>query len=64
MISNEMYTVTDTEKESLPWTSLLALAMAGFICILTESLPAGLLPQIASDLDVTQALAGQLVTFI
>ncbi|MGG3281110.1 hypothetical protein [Paenibacillus solani] len=25
-----------------------------------ESLPAGLLPQIASDFDVTQALAGQL----
>ncbi|WP_083676946.1 MFS transporter [Paenibacillus glucanolyticus] len=36
--------------------------MAGFICILTESLPAGLLPQIAIDLGVTQALAGQLVT--
>ncbi|KRE41829.1 MFS transporter [Paenibacillus sp. Soil522] len=36
--------------------------MAGFICILTESLPAGLLPQLAKDLDVTEALAGQLVT--
>lgn len=65
MISNESYSVkddTDTKKESLPWASLLALAMAGFICILTESLPAGLLPQIAIDLGVTQALAGQLVT--
>ncbi|MCM3170855.1 MFS transporter [Paenibacillus sp. MER 99-2] len=45
-----------------PWVGLLALAMAGFICILTESLPAGLLPQIAQDLGVTEALAGQLVT--
>ncbi len=65
MISNEMYSATndtDVKKESLPWAGLLALAMAGFICILTESLPAGLLPQIASDLGVTQALAGQLVT--
>ncbi|WP_339306570.1 MFS transporter [Paenibacillus sp. FSL R5-0519] len=49
-------------SERLPWAGLLALAMAGFICILTESLPAGLLPQIAKDLGVTEALTGQLVT--
>jgi predicted MFS family arabinose efflux permease len=41
---------------------LLALAMAGFICILTETLPAGLLPQIGEGLGVSEALAGQLVT--
>lgn len=46
----------------LPIVSLLALAMAAFICILTESLPAGLLPQIAQDLRITESLAGQLVT--
>nr|WP_091175232.1 MFS transporter [Paenibacillus sp. 1_12] len=51
-----------TPSERLPWVGLLALAMAGFICILTESLPAGLLPQISKDLHVTEALAGQLVT--
>lgn len=65
MISNERYPLKDNidaKDERLPWTGLLALAMAGFICILTESLPAGLLPQIASDIGVTQALAGQLVT--
>nr|WP_226000253.1 MFS transporter [Paenibacillus sp. BJ-4] len=49
-------------SNSLPWVGLLALAMAGFICILTESLPAGLLPQISKDLDVSEALVGQLVT--
>jgi len=49
-------------KERLPWSGLLALAMAGFICILTESLPAGLLPQIAQDLEIGEGLAGQLVT--
>lgn len=49
-------------KERLPWSALLALAMAGFICILTESLPAGLLPQIAQDLEIREGLAGQLVT--
>lgn len=48
--------------QRLPWVGLLVLAMAGFICILTEGLPAGLLPQIAQDLGVTKALAGQLVT--
>lgn len=45
-----------------PWSSLLALAMAGFITILTEALPAGLLPQIGASLGVSEALAGQLVT--
>ncbi|MHA6531696.1 MFS transporter [Paenibacillus sp. BAC0078] len=48
--------------ERLPWTGLLALAMAGFICILTETIPAGLLLQISSGLGVTEAMAGQLVT--
>lgn len=42
-----------SSSKRLPWVGLLALAMAGFICILTESLPAGLLPQIAQDLGVS-----------
>ncbi|MGD8105201.1 MFS transporter [Pantoea sp. FN0302] len=46
----------------LPIASLLALALAGFITILTEALPAGLLPQIGAGLKISQALAGQLVT--
>ncbi|NMG64793.1 MFS transporter [Azoarcus indigens] len=46
----------------LPLSALLALAVAGFITILTEALPAGLLPQIAAGLAVPEALAGQLVT--
>ena len=46
----------------LPVTSLLALALAGFVTILTEALPAGLLPQISAGLGVSEALAGQLVT--
>lgn len=47
---------------ALPLASLLALALTGFVVILTEALPAGLLPQISADLAVTEALAGQLVT--
>lgn len=46
----------------LPLSALLALAVAGFITILTEALPAGLLPQIAAGLAVPEAFAGQLVT--
>ncbi|MGG1659275.1 MFS transporter, partial [Brevibacillus sp. NRS-1366] len=37
--------------------------MTGFICILTETIPAGLLPLIGEGLLITKAMAGQLVTF-
>ncbi|OOG70074.1 MFS transporter [Sinorhizobium sp. A49] len=46
----------------LPLSALLALASAGFITILTEALPAGLLSQINADLEVSQSLVGQMVT--
>lgn len=46
----------------LPLAGLLALATAAFITILTEALPAGLLPQMSADLGVTESLIGQLVT--
>jgi len=48
--------------DRLPLASLLALAMAAFITILTEALPAGLLPQMAQGLDVSEAWVGQTVT--
>ncbi|GBR01714.1 MFS transporter [Acetobacter oeni] len=48
--------------DELPVAGLLALAMTGFICIMTETLPAGLLPQIGTGLHISPALAGQIVT--
>lgn len=48
--------------DRLPMAGLLALAMAGFITVLTESMPAGLLPQMGASLGVSPALTGQLVT--
>lgn len=48
--------------ESLPLGKLLAMALAGFITIMTETVPAGLLPQIGQGLGVSESLAGQLVT--
>lgn len=47
----------------LPWLALLALAMTGFTCIFTETIPAGLLPKIVEGLNISKAMAGQLVTF-
>jgi predicted MFS family arabinose efflux permease len=46
----------------LPVAALLAMAMTGFTAIMTETLPAGLLPSIAEDMHVSSALAGQSVT--
>ncbi|MGO4744856.1 MFS transporter [Serratia quinivorans] len=48
--------------ERLPMAALLALAMTGFICIATETLPAGLLPQIVPGLQVSPSLVGQMIT--
>ncbi|MET0208005.1 MAG: MFS transporter, partial [Burkholderiaceae bacterium] len=50
------------EANGFPWSGLLALAAAGFVAILSEALPAGLLPSIASDLGISVAAAGQWVT--
>ncbi|MDR2318734.1 MULTISPECIES: MFS transporter [unclassified Pseudomonas] len=49
-------------SERLPLSGLLALAMTGFIAILSETLPAGLLDQIADGMHISQAMAGQWVT--
>ncbi|MCP3097724.1 MFS transporter [Myxococcus sp. K15C18031901] len=49
-------------SERLPLPSLLALAMAAFITVLTEALPAGLLPRMSVDLAVSESMVGQLVT--
>ncbi|WP_285410940.1 MFS transporter [Pseudomonas sp. FR229a] len=54
-------TLTVTPKR-LPVGALLALAMTGFICIVTETLPAGLLPLISEGLTISPSMAGQMVT--
>lgn len=46
----------------LPLAGLLALATAGFLTIMTEALPAGVLPGMSHDLGVSQSAAGQTVT--
>lgn len=53
---------SDNIPARLPWLALLALAMTGFICIFTETIPAGLLPHLAEGLNISKGMAGQLVT--
>lgn len=51
-----------TKTTTLPLSGLLALSLAAFITVLTEALPAGLLPPMAASLGVSGAMVGQLVT--
>ncbi|WP_445995926.1 MFS transporter [Okibacterium fritillariae] len=47
----------------LPLGALLALATSGFLTVMLETLPAGVLPALSRDLGVEEATAGQTVTF-
>ncbi|CAI8868448.1 putative MFS-type transporter [Pseudomonas chlororaphis] len=58
----DLLDIESRRRDRLPLSGLLALATAGFITILTEAMPAGLLPQMGQDLAVSPALVGQLVT--
>ncbi|AZC38617.1 MFS transporter [Pseudomonas chlororaphis] len=58
----DLLDIESRRRDRLPLGGLLALATAGFITILTEAMPAGLLPQMSHDLAVSPALVGQLVT--
>lgn len=49
-------------KQRLPWSALLAMSATAFIVIMTETLPAGLLPQLSAGLSVGEAAAGQLIS--
>lgn len=49
-------------QERLPIWGLLSLAMAAFVTLLTEVMPAGLLPQMSASLGVSESMTGQLIT--
>jgi predicted MFS family arabinose efflux permease len=53
---------SDIRTRALPLRALAALATAAFITVLTEALPAGVLPAMSAGLDVGEAATGQLVT--
>jgi predicted MFS family arabinose efflux permease len=49
-------------RERLPLWPLLALTTAAFMAILTEALPAGVLPEMAAGMSVSESAAGQTLT--
>ena len=61
---NSTFTAAEAPANAtrLPLSGLLALALTGFIAILSETLPAGLLDQVANGMHISQAMAGQWVT--
>ncbi|QYX78375.1 MFS transporter [Streptomyces akebiae] len=50
------------DNRKLPLSPLLALATAAFMGILTEALPAGVLPEMARDMSVSESAMGQALT--
>ncbi len=58
-----IFEISMTKHEKpMPYMALLAFAMTGFICIMTETIPAGLLPEISHELAIPLSTAGQWVT--
>ncbi|MBO3734413.1 MFS transporter [Glycomyces niveus] len=53
---------TSEARQRLPVLPLLALTTAAFLAILTEALPAGVLPEMAAGLSVSESAAGQTLT--
>lgn len=49
-------------QDRLPLAALLVMATMGFLLITTETMPAGLLPQIAAGLGTGEEMAGQFVS--
>ena len=49
-------------RDRLPLPALLVFALLGFLLISTETMPAGILPQIANGMQTSEGIAGQLVS--
>lgn len=61
VLSNEQGHTVVVEQR-MPVHAMLLLAMAAFVTLLTEIMPAGLLSSISSGLRVPQAVGGQFIT--
>lgn len=53
---------TVANTDATPWASLTALMLATFIAAANETVPAGLLPQLAEGFRISESWAGQMVT--
>ncbi|MFE4689885.1 MFS transporter [Streptomyces sp. NPDC056749] len=54
--------IHERARDAFPVPALVVMACTGFIVIMTETLPAGLLPQLSAGLDVSEGSAGQFVS--
>ncbi|MFB7509713.1 MFS transporter [Streptomyces broussonetiae] len=61
-VSSPSSTYSPSKGGRLPWSGLLALSCAAFAAVMTELLPAGLLPAMAPPLGVAESRIGFLVT--
>lgn len=48
----------EQDNGRVPSAALLIMALMGFALIASETMPAGLLPQIASSMNIAEATAG------
>lgn len=62
MTTTSSDTQSRTRQVGLPWSALLALGTAVFITSLTETLPAGVLPEMSASLGTSSGATGQAVT--
>ena len=58
----DLVTTEAGPSKRFPLAALLVFALLGFLLISTETMPAGVLPQIAGGLATSSAVAGQLVS--
>lgn len=52
----------EADFKQIPFVRLIVLSFAGFLTMLTETVPAGLLPAIGQDLGTPDAVTGQMLT--
>ncbi|PYY38649.1 MFS transporter [Curtobacterium sp. MCBD17_030] len=55
-------TTTGDTQTRIPWSALVALAAIGFLLLSAETMPAGLLPLMARDLDTGEGVIGQFIS--
>ncbi|VVE74363.1 MFS transporter [Pandoraea sputorum] len=55
-------TAHEHQSDATVWASLTALMLATFVAAANETVPAGLLPQLADSFHISESWAGQMVT--
>lgn len=57
-----MANIKNSANDRLPVFKIMSLTLTGFIAIMTETIPVGLLSQISSGLNISPSMAGQFVS--